>query len=131
MNFQEIRESQITALHELYRRITEIARTMGGTATEGTATRRLTVNVAVPRDEYVPSLAVQMPDTFSVEFAPPNVLGSGNALSVRGRRLHYGSPKNDWTFNLMQGVWRYTQEALSDEEVCKCLTPDGPRPAVY
>jgi hypothetical protein len=130
MNLQELRESHITALHELYKRIAEIARSMGGTATEGTAPRRLTVNVAVPRDEDVPALTIEMPDSFHVEFAPPNALGLGNALSVKARRLHHGSTKNDWTVNLMQGVWQYTLKPFSDEEIRKCLTPDGPKPAV-
>jgi hypothetical protein len=33
------------------------------------------VNAAVPRDEDVPALTVEMPDSFDAEFAPPNALG--------------------------------------------------------
>ena len=126
MNLNEIRESHFAALHELYKRITEIAGSMGGTATEGFARRRLTINVAVPRDENVPALTVEMPDKFQVDFGPHNALGYGNALSVRARRIHRGGTKNDWTFNHEQGVWRYAQKPLSDEDIRKCLTPEGP-----
>ncbi|HZL53896.1 MAG TPA: hypothetical protein VFC37_23430 [Terracidiphilus sp.] len=130
MNLQEIREAHIAALHELYKRIADIARSIGGVATEGTAPRRLTVNVAVPRDENVPALTVEMPDNFQVNFGPPNALGHGNALSVRAQRIHHGGTRNDWTLNLMQGVWQYAQKTLSDEDIRRCLTPEGP-PALY
>ena len=71
-----------------------------------------------------------MPDNFQVEFAPSQALGLGNALSVVAQRMHNGGRKNDWTFNFAQGAWRVRRCDLSDEEIRKCITPEGP-PALY
>jgi hypothetical protein len=128
MNIQEIRESHVTALYELYKRIAEIAESMGGRATAGSASRRRAIDVAEPRDENVPALFIEMPDGFYVDFAPPDVLRPG-ALAVHARRVHRGGTKNPWMFNFLQGTWRTGQSDLSDEEIRKCLTPEG-RPAV-
>jgi hypothetical protein len=129
MNQQQIIEAHIIALQGLYKRIAEIAKSMGGKATEGIAPLRLTVNVASPRSENVPALNVEMPDSFHVEFVPRNPLV--NALSVQARRTHHGAGKNDWPFNFVQDIWRMGQNPLSDDEIRRCLTPEGPRPALY
>lgn len=116
MNIQEIIESHISALHDLYKRIAEIARSMGGTASEGIAPRRRTIDVAEPRDASVPALFVEMPDAFHVEFAPPDVLRPG-ALFVSVRRFHHRGTKDAWMLNVMQGNWQYAQKPLSDEDI--------------
>jgi hypothetical protein len=130
MNLQEMREAHVTSLHEVYNRIAGIAKNMGGRATEGSAHRRRTFDVAEPRNENVPALVVEMLDSFRVEFAPADVLRPG-ALSVRARRTHHGRTKNDWTFNYLQGIWQYAQKLVSDDDIRKCLMPEGPRAALF
>ncbi len=130
MNREQTIEKHIAALQGLYKRITEVAKSMGGTAMNRVASRRVTVNVAIPRSDDVPALNVEMPGGFQIEFAPPNTLSGGNALSVQARRIHHGGRKNDWTFNFLQGAWLVGETNLSDEEIRRCLTSEGP-PALY
>lgn len=131
MNQQQMIEAHITALRELFERIIEVAKGMGGKVREGASRLRRNVDVLLPRSENVPALEVEMPDSFHVELAPSNPLGMGNVVSVRARRIHYGGGKDDWTFSFVQGVWRTGQNPLSDDDIRRCLTPEGPRPITY
>jgi hypothetical protein len=120
------------ALGALYDRIARIAEAMGGHAFQFVLA--LTVPGAMTADycsENAPALHAEMPDSFEVKFAPTFPLSIGNALSVRARRSHAGSPKNDCGFNFGPDGWRRTQALLSDDEIRACLTPEGPRPATY
>ncbi len=131
MNQQQMIEAHIAALRGLYERVAEIAKGMGGKTREGGSRSSRNVDVPLPRSEDVPALELEMPDSFHVEFAPLNPLGMGNVVSARARRTHHGGGKRDWTFNCVQGVWRIGQNPLSDEEIRRCLTPEGPRPITY
>lgn len=120
------------ALGKLYDRITRVAEAMGGTASPQVLA--LTIPGAMTagyQSENAPALCAEMPDSFQVEFAPSFPLSIGNALSVRAKRFHAGLPKSEWGFNLGPDGWRRTQAPLSDDEIRACLTPEGPRPAVY
>lgn len=129
---QQTNDGKFAALNELYSRITRIAEAMGGTASPVVLGLSLpSAVVATPRSEDAPALGVEMPGGFQVDFAPAHPLSIGNALSVRARRTHRGGRKNDWIFTFIQDVWRYSQNPLSDEEIRKCLTPDGPPPPSY
>jgi len=55
-------------------------------------------------------------------------LSIGNVVSVRAVRMHAGGRKNDWNFNFVNGEWRTAQGSLSDDEIRKCLMPEGPPP---
>ena len=127
---EEVVQSHINALRELYQRIAEAASDMGGAAAEVNVPRRLAANAAGTRHQTVPALIVSLPDSFHIEFGPSNALGSGNMLSVRARRLHHGAPRSDWTFNLVQGDWQYSNQHLSNDAIRKCLMPEDPKPLV-
>jgi hypothetical protein len=120
------------ALGKLYDRITRVAEAMGGTASHQVLA--LTVPgqmTAGYQSENAPALCAEMPDSFQVDFAPAFPLSIGSALSVKAKRTHAGSPKNEWGFNFGPDGWRRTQAPLSDDEIRACLTPEGPRPATY
>jgi hypothetical protein len=120
------------ALDQLYGRITEIAGAMGGTAVRILEPLSFpNAMVDTPRRENAPALHVDLPDDFRVEFAPSFPLSIGSALSVSAVRTHAGGRKTDWAFNFGADGWRRTQVPLSDDEIRACLTPEGPRPAVY
>lgn len=117
-------------LDTLYGRIKKDAEAMGGTALRSSS------SVAVPgamtatsQNEDAPSLHVKMPNEFQVDFAPINPLSIGNALSVRAVRTFKGQRKSDKVFVYLQGGWRVSNNALSDDEIHACLTPEGPLPA--
>ena len=131
MNQQQMIEAHITALRGLYECIAEVAKSMGGIVRERVSGFRRNVDVPFPRRENILTLEVEMPDSFHVELAPSNTLGGGNVVSVRARRTHYGGLKNDWTSTFVHGVWRMGQNPLSDEDIRRCLTPEGPRPIAY
>jgi len=120
------------ALGKLYDRITRVAEAMGGTASHQvlalTVPGQMTVGY---QSENVTALCAEMPNSFRVDFAPSFPLSIGSALSVKARRTHAGSPKNEWGFNFGPDGWRRTHTPLSDDEIRACLTPEGPRPAVY
>lgn len=123
---------KLVALNALYGRIASIAAAMGGRATESSVSLSTpSVMVASPRTETTPSLVVEMPGSFRVDFAPTHPLTIGNALAVRALRTHEDQRKTDWQFNLGADGWQRTQAPLSDEEIRQCLTPEGPRPAIY
>ncbi len=117
------------ALKGLYRRIEKIADDMGGGATRLTASRSIpSAMTAAPRAEDIPTLRVEMPDSFEVEFSPSFPLSIGNVLTVQAKRNHSGYRKTDWQVNFGPEGWRRTQALLSDDEIRACLTPEGPRP---
>lgn len=121
-----------SALDELYGRITQIAGDMGGAAVRVLAPASFpSALVDAPLRENAPALHVSLADDFRVEFAPSHPLSIGNALSVRAVRTHGGGRKTDWTFTHLQGVWQYARKPITDDDIRKCLTPEGPRPAVY
>ncbi len=120
------------ALRQLYDRIARVAEAMGGTASHQVSALTIPgVKTADYQSENAPALCAEMPDGFRVDFAPFFPLSIGNALSVRARRFHAGSPRSEWGFNLGPDGWRRTQAPLSDDEIRECLTPEGPRPATY
>jgi hypothetical protein len=123
---------KLVALNALYGRIASIAAAMGGKAAESSANLRIPgIMVASPRNEAAPALVVEMPDRFRVDFAPTHPLTIENALAVRAVRTHEDLRKTDWQFNLGSDGWQRTQAPLSDDEIRQCLTPEGPRPAIY
>src|SRR5580698_10362 len=123
-------EGKIIALDALHSHVTRVAESMGGKA------RRDTTLVGVPgaaiaehRTESVPYLRVAMPRDFVVELLPSNSLSLPYALSVRVVRTHNGGRKSDWQFIHGPDGWRRSQDhLLTDEDVRKCLTPEGPPP---
>jgi hypothetical protein len=118
------------ALHELYGRIARVAEEMGGTATRVLSSRSTpSAIVATPHREDVPSLCVQMPDDFQVNFTPFYPLSIGHALTVQARRTQSGSGKSGWTFDFAKDGWRSIKVPLSDDEIRACLTLVGPRNA--
>ncbi len=128
----EARDNKSGALNNLYSRIAQIAVAMGGTATATTESRSFeSATVATPRSEDVPALLVEMRDAFQVEFAPSRALSAHGVLSVKAKRTHSGSRKSDWDFILLQDEWRYGGKSISDDDLRKCLTAEGPRPAAY
>lgn len=117
------------ALKGFYRRIEKIADGMDGSVTRLTASRSIpSAMIASPRAEDVPTLLIEMPDSFRVEFSPPFPLSLGNALTVHAKRNHSGYRKTDWQFIFGPEGWRRSQAPLSDDEIRACLTPEGPRP---
>ena len=129
---QLLTSDKTAALNELYRRITQIAESMGCHASAITSSPSVQRAMgAVPRIEDDPALRVDMPDDFQVEFAPSYPLSFPSDLSVRAKRTHRGLRKRDWHFNFGPDGWRRTQVPLSDDEIRGCLTPEGPKPASY
>lgn len=119
------------ALDLLYARFSRAAEAMGGKAAPRLSAIGFTsAAVSIPQAEAVNALLVEMPDSFKVELTPAHPLSVGNVVSVRAVRTHHGGRKNDWTFNFTEGEWRATREPLSDDEIRKCLTPEGP-PAIH
>jgi hypothetical protein len=124
-----VSEEKSAALDLLYARISRTAEAMGGKAAPRLAAIGFaTAEVAIPRTEAVNALLVEMPDGLRVELTPAHPLSIGNVVSVRAVRKHAGGRKNDWTFNFVNGDWRATQGPLSDDEIRKCLMPEGPPP---
>jgi len=124
-----ISDEKSAALDLLYARISRTAEAMGGNAAPRLAAIGFTnAEVAIPRSEVVNALLVEMPDGLQVELTPAHPLSIGNVVSVRAVRRHDEGRKNDWTFNFVNGEWRVTQNPLSDDEVRKCLTLEGPPP---
>lgn len=126
-----VSEEKIAALDLLYARFSRAAIAMGGKATprlDAIAFRG--AEAAIPQTEAVNALLMEMPDCFHVELTPAHPLSIGNVVSVRAVRKHRGGRKTDWGFNFVDGEWRAAQGALSDDEIRKCLTPEGP-PAIY
>ena len=120
------------ALADLYSRIEQIAKELGGAADSVIVpVSHMIATVLDPRSEDVPALRVKMPNGFRVEFAPSGPLSTPYVLSVRVRRAHHGVPKSDCLFNFLSDGWHLTQTLLSEDEIRKCLTPEGPLPAVY
>lgn len=78
--------------------------------------------IATPQSEDAPSLHVKMPNGFQVDFAPVNPLSIGNVLSVRAVRTFKEQRKSDHIFAYLQGGWRMSNNALSDDEIRACLT---------
>lgn len=109
---------KLVALNALYGRIASIAAAMGGRAAESSVSLSIpSVMVASPRTETTPSLVVEMPGSFRVDFAPTHPLTIGNALAVRAQRTHEEQRKTDWQFNLGPNGWQRTQALLSDDEI--------------
>ncbi len=81
-----------------------------------------------PPGEDVATLRVTMPNGFDVEFCPLYPLSIGNPLVVRAKRIFKGQPKNDYTFTLGKNDWAYGVAPLSDDDIRRCVTPDGPLP---
>lgn len=129
---QQATSEKLVALTALYGCIASIAAAMGGRATESSVSLPIpSVMVASPRTETTPSLVVEMPGNFGVDFVPAFPLTIGNALAVRAQRTHEDQRKTDWQFNLGPNGWQRTQALLSDDEIRQCLTPEGPGPAIY
>jgi hypothetical protein len=124
-----VSEEKSAALDLLYARFSRTAEAMGGKAAPrlGAIAFR-SAEVAIPQTEAVNTLLVEMPDSFQVELTPAHPLSIGNVVSVQAVRKHRGGRKTDWGFNFVNGEWRASQEPLSDEEIRKCLTPEGPPP---
>jgi hypothetical protein len=124
-----VSEEKIAALDILYARISRAAEAMGGKAAPRLAAIAFRgAEFAIPQTEAVNALLVEMPDGLRVELIPAHPLSIGNVVSVRAERRHAGGRKNDWAFNFVNGEWRATQSPLSDDEIRKCLTPEGPPP---
>ncbi len=124
-------KEKTAALDLLYARVSRAAETMGGKAALHLAAIAFrSAEVAIPQTVAVNALLVEMPDNFQAELTPAHPLSIGNVVSVRAVRIHGGGRRNDWTFNFVNGEWRVTQSPLSDDEIRKCLTPEGP-PAIY
>jgi hypothetical protein len=124
-----VSEEKSAALDLLYARFSRIAEAMGGkVAPRLGAIAFRSAEVAIPQTEAVNTLLVEMPDSFQVELTPAHPLSIGNVVSVRAVRKHAGGRKTDWGFNFVIGEWRASQGQLSDEEIRKCLTPEGPPP---
>ena len=124
-----VSEEKSAALDLLYARISRAAEAKGGrTSPYLTAIAFASAVVAIPTTEAVNALHVEMSDGLRVELTPANPLSIGNVVSVRAVRTHAGGRKNDWTFNFVNGEWRTAQGPLSDDEIRKCLTPEGPPP---
>jgi hypothetical protein len=124
-----VSEEKSAALDLLYARISRAAEAMGGKAAPRlTAIAFRSAEVAIPQTEAANALLVEMPDSFQVELTPAHPLSIGNVVSVRAVRKHAGGRKNDWVLNFVNGEWRATQSLLSDDEIRKCLTPEGPPP---
>jgi hypothetical protein len=119
------------ALSELYRRIIPIVETMGGVAVQvAVPLSHWRANVAEPRIEEVPALRAKMPDGLRAEFAPIAPLSTLLPTLVRVRRARFGLPESDWSLTHLPDGWHWTQTPLSDDEIRKCLTPEGP-PAIH
>ena len=124
-----VSEGKIAALDILYARVSRAAEAMGGKAAPRLAAIAFrSADVAIPQTEAVNALLVEMPDSFQLELTPAHPLSIGNVVSVRAVRKHGGGRKNDWVFNFVNGEWQATQSPLSDDEIRKCLTPEGPPP---
>jgi len=122
-------EEKLAALDLLYARFTRVADEMNGEAIPRLGAMAFrSAEVAIPQTEAVNELLLKMPDNFHVELTPSHPLSVGNVVSVRAVRTHAGGRKNDWTFNFVKGEWRTSQEPLSNDEIRKCLTPEGPPP---
>ena len=124
-----VSEEKSAALDLLYARVSRAAEAMGGKAAPRLAAIGFaSAEVAIPRTEAVNALLVEMQDGLQVELTPAHPLSVGNVVSVRAVRKHAGGRKSDWTFNFVNGEWQATQSPLSDDEIRKCLTPEGPPP---
>jgi hypothetical protein len=129
---EQIEHDKSAGLERLYARITKISEDMDGIATRTAQSLGLpTAMVPTPSRDDVPVLLVRMPDTFQVDFAPSHPLSApGGALSVKAKRLYGGLRKSDWAFTFVHGEWR-AHNPVSDDTIRACLTPGGPKPAIY
>jgi len=126
-----VSEEKSAALDLLYARFNRAAESMGGKAyprLDAIAFR--SADIAIPQTEAVNALRVEMPGSFVVELAPDHPLSIGNVVSVRAVRTHAGGRKTDWTTTFEGGEWQVARVLLSNDEIQKCLTPEGP-PARY
>jgi hypothetical protein len=121
------------ALETLYARVTRIAEDMKGTVTTTTESRSFEAAIVEPpKSENVRGLHVEMPGGFQVDFAPSRALGApGNVLPVKAKRYLGGSRTDDWDSIFVQGEWQFAGKPVSDDDLRACLTPRGPKPAVY
>jgi hypothetical protein len=125
-------DDRIAALKNLYARIKQVAKAMGGTATEAPLSLRLQSECGeTPSSEDVSELHVAIGDSFQVKFCPSPLSNLGNTFSVTAWRVQGGFVMDSQPFSLRQGEWRRTQSPLSDDEIRKCLTPQGPKATVH
>ena len=119
-----------TALHELYGRVENVARELGGTSVRLMEPLRfLNAMVSSPRHENTPSLHAVMPNDFRAELTPTNPLSTPFVLGVNVRRIHRGFPKNGSYLHFLNGAWLVGQTPLSDDQIRRWVTVDGPPPA--
>jgi hypothetical protein len=124
-----VSEEKSAALDLLYARVSRVAEAMGGKAVPRLAAIKFASAVVdIPRTEAVNALLLEMPAGFQVELTPAHPLSIGNVVSVRAVRSHAGGRKTDWTFNFVNGEWQAAQGPLSEDQIRKCLTPEGPPP---
>ncbi len=121
--------NKVAALDDLYGRITQVAKAMGATASRSVSSLSIpSAMTATSRTEDAPTLHVNTPNGFQVDFSPSNPLSIGNALSVKATRTLRGSRKSDQVISFLQNAWRLSDGPLSDDDIRACLTPEGPPP---
>jgi len=123
-------DEKAIALGNLYDHVQRVAVRMNGRASRDVEHLALPAAMrAEPRGENVGTVCVAMPNGVEVEFCPTVPLSSGNALSVRAKRIYRGQPKSDYTFVFGPSGWTRGADPVSDDDIRSCLTPDGPIPA--
>ncbi len=127
---QQIAAIQKNTLRDLYERIKQIAKSMNGTSNEMEAHSSLPDQMCDgPTNLSVPTLHVDMPNGYVVDFKPSLPLGFGNAISVLARRTLPIGVLSDIGFSFVNGEWQSGGKPLPDEVIRACLMPKGPVPA--
>ena len=84
-------DDRIAALKNLYARIKQVAKAMGGTATEAPLSLRFQSECGeTPSSEDVSELHVAIGDSFQVKFCPSPLSNLGNTFSVTAWRVQGG-----------------------------------------
>ena len=130
----ELVDAKLKALDMLYKRIEQVAESMGGQSARRTVERRIpAVLTSSPASGTAPGLTVMMPGSFRVELGPSNALNVGNGLSVQAKRFFDGVETTEMGFrwDTQTGAWLFNEVPLTDEAFRACLTMTGPPPIRY